>query len=58
MLTILLVAVSVSDDLFESLLKRQVGVKNGSCLLPGHGGVLNCTNALLPVSPLAALLIS
>jgi phosphatidate cytidylyltransferase len=51
-----LAAMSVVGDLVESLIKRSVGVKDSSHLLPGHGGVLDRVDALLPTLPLAMML--
>jgi phosphatidate cytidylyltransferase len=50
-----LAIVAQFGDLAESLAKRRFGVKDSSCIIPGHGGLLDRLDGLLAVIPLVAL---
>lgn len=52
-----LAVLAQAGDLYESALKRRAGVKDSGNVLPGHGGVLDRLDGVVPVAPVAALLV-
>lgn len=52
-----LAIVSQAGDFFESAIKRHLGIKDSSHLIPGHGGIFDRVDGLLFVAPVVALLL-
>lgn len=56
-LGVCLVAVGTCGDLIESMIKRDLGIKDMSSFLPGHGGVMDRLDSLLVAAPVAWLIM-
>jgi len=56
-LSVGLVAVGTCGDLIESMIKRDLGIKDMSSFLPGHGGVMDRLDSLLVAAPIAWLIM-
>lgn len=56
-LALAIVAAATCGDLIESLIKRDVGIKDMSSIIPGHGGAMDRLDSILVASPVAWLVL-
>lgn len=57
LLSVPLAVLAQMGDLFESWLKRKAGAKDSGTIFPGHGGVMDRLDGLIPVAPVVALIM-
>ncbi len=57
LLSVPLAVLAQIGDLFESQMKRKAGVKDSGTVFPGHGGVMDRLDGLIPVAPVVAVIV-
>lgn len=57
LLSMPLAVLAQMGDLFESWLKRSAGAKDSGTIFPGHGGVMDRLDGLIPVAPVVAAIM-
>ncbi|QTD55926.1 phosphatidate cytidylyltransferase [Parasphingorhabdus cellanae] len=57
LLSLPLAVLAQMGDLFESQMKRRAGVKDSGTVFPGHGGVMDRLDGLIPVAPVVAVIV-